>query len=424
MFIIDNQYKIKTSLPVIINNYTILHFDEFPILFSGTNKYGNKLLGSLAYEDDDLFRYFIVFLDDKQYSDFINKRKSYLDLIKLNQEIFVVDKDINNVELATFQLPINEIPADYLPHPDSFIPEQKLSTSLNFGFSLKGKLADFHKALVSDINSVSQRIYSYLEESLEPLNHLAISPVIYSQPSATGSYRLNFDIEFKSVTQLDLFPINQDKINAFINGYLNYIAYGLPKEDDDFLNLFPENSKSFNLLKQSFLDIYEGSGKAAPISTITDRLIENINNSANKLSEITEYLKTSESFNTIELGNYTEQGDFYTIGLLTDDYKYSISSKLLIEDNLLLEAKDVESDEIQKDYRILVYQLNLFTGKGRARLYYNEEDFHNIILHIQKEDKELSNSIFTKSMDEDKVVDVKGIAIKINGIYKKLDCYL
>jgi len=27
-------------------------------------------------------------------------------------------------------------------------------------------------------------------------------------------------------------------------------------------------------------------------------------------------------------------------------------------------------------------------------------------------------------LDEDKVIDVKGIATRINGIYKKLDCYI
>jgi hypothetical protein len=423
MFIIDSQYNVKTSLPVITDNYTIIHFDEFPILFSGTNKYGNKLLGSLSYEDDDLFRYFVIILDDKQYSDFINKRKSYLDLIKLNQEVFIVDKDINNVELSIYQLPIIEIPEEYLPHPNSFIPEQKTSRSLNFGFGLKGKLADLHKAIVSDVNTVNQKIYDYLQESLETLGYLSLSPFIYSQPSITGSYRLNFDIEFKQSKQLDIFQINQDKIGEFVNGYLNYIAYSLPVESDDFLNTSPEESKGFQTLKENLIEIYN-SVNIQPASTITDKLIENINNSANKLSEVTEYLKTSQSFNSIELGNYNENGDFATIGYLDKEYKASVTSKLLIEESLLLGDNEVLSDETPQSYRVLVYQLNRFTGKGCARLYYHDEDYYNVRLHIERGDQELTNSVFTKSLDEDKVVDVNGIAIKVNGIYKRLDCYL
>ena len=75
MFDIENQYKVITTLPVITDNYRVLHFDEYPILFSGTNKYGNKLLSSLSSEEDDIFRYFTIVLDDKQYSDFINRKK-------------------------------------------------------------------------------------------------------------------------------------------------------------------------------------------------------------------------------------------------------------------------------------------------------------------------------------------------------------
>jgi len=422
MFIIDNQYKVKTSLPVIINNYTILHFDEFPILFSGTNKYGNKVLGSLSYEDDDLFRYFVTILDDKQYSDFINKRISYLDLIKLNQEVFVIDKDINDSEQSTFQLPIENIPPEYLPRQNSYIPEQKVSASLNFGFSLKGKLADLHKAFVSEVNYVNQRIYDYLEESLEALGNLPLSPLIYSQPSKTSSYRLNFDIEFKQSQQLEIFAINQNKIGEFINSYLNYIAYTLPAESDDFLSLSPETSKNFTDLKQSLIDGYN-SVNIQPTSTITDSLVESINNSANKLSDVTEYLKTSESFSSIELGNYNENGVFSTVGFLDQGYKSSVISKL-IDDTLLLESKEIESDETPQNYRILVYKLNRYSGKGGARLYYHDEDFHTIKLYIERGDQELSNSIFTKSLDEDKVIDVKGIATRINGIYKKLDCYI
>jgi hypothetical protein len=424
MFDISSQYRISTTLPVIIDNYRLLHFDEYPILFSGTNKYGNKLLCSLSFEEDDLFRYFTIILDDKQYSDFINKRKSYLELIQMNQEVFVVDKDINNNEIATYQVPLDEVPSDYLPLVNSFIPEQKKSSSLSFAFSLKGKLADLHKALVADINGVNQRIYSYLEKTVEILTPLKLSPLIFSQPSKVGSYQLNFDIEFEQQTQLEMFPIDQNKVSEFINEYLNYIAYGLPTEDEDFLNAPLDTSGNFQKLKSTLLNVYNGTGKEPPKTTFNERLIENIQNSATKLSEVTEYLKSNKSFDKIELGHYNEQGSFSTIGLLTDDYKASIDSKLYSEDELLLENASAESDETQQDYRILIYSLNKESGNGRARLYLHDEEYQKIILHVHRGENELSNSVFTNSLDEDKVVDVKGIATRINGVYKKLDCYL
>jgi len=421
MFEIDNQFKVNTSLPVIVDNYTLLHFDEYPILFSGTNKYGNKLLGSLSSEEDDLFRYFVIILDDKQYSDFINKRKSYLDLITQIQEIFVVDRDINENQLSTYQLPLGEIPKEYLPLSSSYIPEYGVSTVLNFAFSLKGKLADYHKALVNEVNGISQRIYNYLEESFEALDGLDFEPKIYLQPSAIGSYRINFDIEIQQPQQYKLFQLNEEKVGEFINAYLNYVAYTLPSEDDDFLNQTPEQSKNFLSVKNSLIEVYQ-SANVQPAKTISDKLVESINNSAAKLSEVTDFLKTSQSFKTIELGSYVDN-EFKTIGYLDNDYKSSVALKLLNE-YAVEEENQIESDEEPKDYRILVFRLNRDTGNGGARLYYHDEDFNTVKLYIHKMGKELSNSTFTKSLDEDKVVDVKGIATKINGVYKKIDCYL
>lgn len=428
MFEISNQNKINSALPVITDNYNILHFDEFPILFSGTNCYGNKLIGSFSYEDydNDFFRYIVIIVNDKQYSDFFNKRVSYIQLLNDCQEIFVIDRDINDKILLTYHMALSDIPVDYLPLENSYIPEQKaLSNSLNFSFSLKGKLADFHKAIVTDVNSINHRIYSYLEESIETLRSFSLEPQIYSQPSQVGSYRLNFDIEFKQNNQqLTLFPISQDRVAEFINEYLNYVANVFPHEEDDVLTISSETSKSFQSLKNSLIDIYK-SANLEPSSTISDLLVDNINSSANKLSDVAEFLKTSQSFNGIELGNYSDDGSFSSIGFLDKEYKSLIAPKLL-EDEHILASDEIISDESPQDYRILVFRINSETGKGGARLYYDyeNEDFHKVLLNIDLAGKDLSNSIFTKSLNEDKVVDVKGIATKKNGIFKKLDCYL
>lgn len=425
MFDIDSHFRIESYLPIIVDNYKVLHYDEFPILFSGTNKFGNKLIGSFSYEDDenDLFRYLILLVDDKQFSNFFNKKCSYRDLINSNKDLFIIDKDINNNVSSTYYVPVENIPTEYLPYPSSFIPEQKSTcNSLNFAFSLKGKLADIHKAIVSDVNSVNQRIYNYLEEVLEALNGLSLQPIIYSQPSQFGSYRLNFDIEFNANEQASLFPINQEKVGEFINDYLTYVTYTLPNEDDNFLQNDSKNSQAFLAIKESYESVFTESNFILSSSS-TEILIDSINNSANKLSEVTEFLKLNDSFNSIELGNYDDKGVISTIGYLVEDYRESVLSKLLpIEEPT--DTDIVTSDDTANNYRILVYKLNKYTGKGLAKLYYDGENFHKIRLNVELNGKELSNSPFTKSMDEDKVVDVQGIAVKINGDYKKLDCYL
>lgn len=426
MFEIDLKYKMDSDLPVITDNYEILHFDEHPILFTGTNRFGNKLLGSFSYEDEetDLFRYFVVMLDNKQFSSFYNKMVSYRDLILASKEVFIIDKNINEKVISKFLVPASYIPDDYLPLSSSFIPEGKvISKSLNFTFSLKGKLADLHKALVNDLNIVNQKIHSYLQESLDALSIFNLNPKVYAQPSQPGSYRLNFDVEFKQEPQTSLFPVNEVKVSEFINRYLNYIAYTFPNESDGFLEKYTSHSKDFNLLKDSFEDIFKSSGLESR-STVSDILIDNINNTAEKLSEVTEFLKDNDSFNTIEVGKIDDSGSFTTIGYLIDDYKVSIKSKLL-PDEELVSTDNVIEDETPASYRILVFRINLETGKGGARLYFDDsENFHKIKLNIHKEDNNLSNSLFTKSINENKVVNVNGVATKINGVYKNLDCYI
>jgi hypothetical protein len=426
MFELDSKYKVDTELPVIIDNYKILHFDEHPILFSGTNRYGNMLIGSLSYEDEetDLFRYFTVLIDNKEYIDFFNGKISYRDLLIHNKSIFIMDKNINEKVINTYYVPLETIPEDYLPHSTSFIPSQKrVQSTLNIAFSLKGKLADLHKAKVNDVNNINERIYNYLQESLETLNVLQLNPTIYSQPSQAASYRLNFDIEFNEERQISMFPINKGKVGDFIQEYLNYVSYFLCDENDGFLENNPEHSEVFSNLKQSFEQIFLSSNLAT-VSTISDILIENISSSAEKLSEVTDYLRHNNSFNSILVGKISESGEFLSIGYLNEDYKTAIESKIIQPEELEYN-ENVVADDSPNAYRILVYKINSETGKGSARLYPDSsEKYYKIKLYVQKGEKDIANSIFTKSLNENKVVDVEGIGTSVNGIFKKLDCYI
>jgi hypothetical protein len=47
--------KVKSDLPVITDDYQTLLFDDEPIVYCGTNRFGNRVIGSLAEEDDELF---------------------------------------------------------------------------------------------------------------------------------------------------------------------------------------------------------------------------------------------------------------------------------------------------------------------------------------------------------------------------------
>ncbi len=125
MFDIKIHNLINTNIPIITNNYKILHFDEFPILYCGNNNFGNKIIGSLADEGKNIFRFFHTVISNETLNQFINKEISYLDIIKNSNSTFILDKDINEKLIAVYQVTFQEIPEDYLPLSSSFCPGQK-----------------------------------------------------------------------------------------------------------------------------------------------------------------------------------------------------------------------------------------------------------------------------------------------------------
>lgn len=124
MFEIKSHRSINTDLPIITGNYLELLADENPILYTGTNKYGNRILGIIVEESDENFsiRYFHVIIEDKAYYRFTNKLITLRELIEKTNNIFVLDYKTEQIQ-ETYLVPIDEIPGEYLPLSDSYCPD-------------------------------------------------------------------------------------------------------------------------------------------------------------------------------------------------------------------------------------------------------------------------------------------------------------
>ena len=124
MFDLD-IHKITTSdIPEIVDNFEVLHFDDYPILYIGTNNYKNKIIGSLICEDDeDTFRYIHIIVDDKTFWRFLNRKISYREVIQNSKSLYLLDKDINGKGKRTYNAECDDIPADYLPLPTAYCPD-------------------------------------------------------------------------------------------------------------------------------------------------------------------------------------------------------------------------------------------------------------------------------------------------------------
>jgi len=79
MFKINENKKIESDIPIITHNRFNILEDEFPILFYGNNKFGNYIIGSILYENEEekYSRYIHVLVEHNVFHKYINKTKTY-----------------------------------------------------------------------------------------------------------------------------------------------------------------------------------------------------------------------------------------------------------------------------------------------------------------------------------------------------------
>ena len=150
MFQLNN--KIDSPLPIITANYKELLYDEDPILFLGTNKYGNKIIGSLIEEDEQTYDkyYFHLLVDNTTYFEYIERKKTYREIILNSEDLYVVKRDItNNIKEIYFHKK-NDIPLDYLPYENTLCPVLEKEFSENFCVTLEGGKADKNIGVSTD----------------------------------------------------------------------------------------------------------------------------------------------------------------------------------------------------------------------------------------------------------------------------------
>jgi hypothetical protein len=105
------------------DNLSLLHFDEYPILFIGHNDHGNVVVGSFLFEDEnENLKYFHSIVSNVVAINFLNQHISYLEVLKNAVEIYVVTKDYDDKILAFEKVKIDQIDPEILPLPSAFCP--------------------------------------------------------------------------------------------------------------------------------------------------------------------------------------------------------------------------------------------------------------------------------------------------------------
>jgi hypothetical protein len=413
LFEIKKHKSIVTDLPIITANHLILLSDENPILYTGSNKYGNKILGIIVEESDDYsLHYFHVIINDETYYKFIDRKLTLRNILQSANLLFIISTKNGRVFDSNI-ISFDEIPEDYLPLENSYCPSGFFMPSLNFGVSLKGKTSDNHLIEVHEANSVQTLFAEVLRNALWNLDEFNLKPKCLLEPAKAGSFRVNYRIEFHP-DQASLFHVNDELIADFLSKFLNYIIEKLPHESYSF-NEKNIHSEAFKKVEDTLEKIYESAHLGVPPAEVLEKdLIENLNKSALKFEDIVNQIKNSASFDRIELINYENKGGELGLGVIDESFYESIREKLKTEDEK--DSDVIEKDDFPQTYRVRVYDFSTESGRCWAYFYPDESEYnYKLRIFVNKGNKTYDNSILTKSLDERKVVNIKGIAERING---------
>ena len=415
MFDIDDKYRTFSSdLVIISDNFHVFHYDEFPILFAGTNYLGNKIIASLVCEDEDgdVFRHFYFIVTNKQYNDFVKKKLSYKMLILSISNVFVIDKDINGSTLNIYYVPVNTLPIEYLPLENVFCPNVERAIGFDYTISLQGGLADIHEAFSATISSIGKSANSILNNLSNALKIKLLNPQVHQLPSIEGSFELKFRVK---VDDSGLF-YKEEYLKNYFQLCLDYTINKLPNEAKQLA--IGEVSDTFfeREILPSARAVYESFSykmEDSQIEELTTKFLDIIGD----VEDIG--VQVGKGFSAIEFLGSTSENKDVSIGYI--DKEYADDIRTINQDISTLPKKgEIVVDDYQ-EYRILIYDFNTDTRTGTAHIgnIANADIMDNPKIRVEG-DGDLTESIFTESLHFNKWIFVKAKARLMNDRFKQL----
>jgi hypothetical protein len=404
---------IPTDLPLITANYHVLHFDEEPILFTGTNKYGNRIIASLVDESDEegLSWYFHVIVDPRTYTNFRKRKLSYLEVLRECQPIYIVERRFGDAISKIYFSGIDDIPEYHLPMDDSYCPEQTYNPVLTYSVRLRGLLADTNAALPKDISAMQTAFAEQLESNVVMLKNIVRdAPIVVQRAYTQGSFQLNFDIQ---VQLEDMFTKNAS-VAQYINEFIEYCAEHLPSEAEKIYEPEPEKLPFFGHLIQEYEQLYSKSGVKLP-EKYKEKVRDEVKKASESIADMTEMI--GERFTGMEIVN---EGDTsQPLAYFDTDFKQTIESVVEI---IQEKTQKVEEDSSPQRYEIWVYHLNKESRTGNANIINEDQDRKMSRPKIKiSGDEPLENTKYTASLHLNMPIQVLAKAKRVDGKFRSLD---
>jgi len=416
MFSFSKDKKISSDVAQIHSGYKVLLYDEEPILYVGKNKYGSYVLGSSIDENfqENTEWHFHTLITFEAYRDFINKKITYLEILKESNDVFILEKSFDNSQIDIYQIKLSEIPEDYLPTLDSFCPEPYQHVEKHFSYSVQLDGQD-----AAD-NRVSPRALENILENYEKIFHTPISILgnyfgklrvkSFVRAFSEGSFVINFDIkvdrEEQQVQLYELYTNLEEDINVLSEKYYGYCLNELP---DEYLNVITqESAPKFDEVLNEFKELTEKTLSEVP-ENLPKRFIDETLKIPSVISDLTEFI--GEGFESLELNG------MHPISKIDTSYKNNYEK--IVE---VVENKTTEVDDSLQRYTAHIYKLNVETRRGNAnvRKEQDPDSMYRPRIFI-KGDSPLENTKYTRSLHENRFIEILGVAKRRDGNIESID---
>lgn len=410
MFKIPIQYKLHDTydMAIITQGKKILLYDDEPILYTGFNRYRNRILGSFLVENQKVKRFIHVILDEKEFLEFKFRKKTLSSIYYEKRNLFIID--ISADRRDSYLVDASTIPKELFPGSESYCPKYLTEHSLDYSTSLLGNEANNHEADPEELSKVQTKIAVLLKSAIVNV-FTYISPKISIVAHNIGSFQIQYKIELDPDNHR-LFPEFEEKeIRNLLDGYLSYPIQHLPEDVNTF---HVENAKSnIDILMNSIKE----ESKILPNVRLLKRekFIEKMINFSRKYEEICDLEK--KHFTDIQISKITKNETIEPIAILDTNYGKKISNAIRVYET---NSPNYETDYIAKEYTLLIYHINVETRKGNANLFdENTKKIFKPRIYILGTNS-LAGTEYTKSLHNNKRIKVLAKATR----FKKRIIYL
>ena len=414
MFQVSGSKIIKSDLPIIKDNYQVLLFDEEPIVYCGTNRFGNRVIGSLAEENQEslITRHFRVIIDEEAFVSYITQKSSYLEIFQESKDIFVLDYKFSGELITVYHLDPSDIPGEYWPLEDAYCPNQVYKPQMSYLLRLIGKLADKNTAVPRVISNIQNKFTDVLESAVDQFKSIGFKEAyVLQRPYKTGSFVLSFDVTLNEANALFL---EEDKVADYLKRFLEYCIRYLPEEVEFVYGSNPEKAEMFGQLVNNYKDIYERSGKSPP-GDYLQQMKDEVKKATETIAAMNENI--GDNFSELEILNDSSKKNI--VGLINHTLKDTIDITVqTIQDKTSI----TEKDKAFKQYDIYIYHLNVKTRTGNAFIHDPNDStkMSQPKINISGEEP-LEGTKYTKSLHATEWITVRAKATVVDGKIKSLE---